>query len=293
MEPTCVLNHVLASQVLTTELKMGEQRLTNAAGGALWVTKTVDGITVGNSDRSIVANVIAADNMASNGVAHIIDAVLRPPASAPPATTTIKATTTTTKTTKTKTATRYACNEKTFTCDPSPVGYNSSTLCHEGCVDPTMRYYACDSKTFACNPAPIGYNSSASCQNGRLRGSNLNRNDSTATSSDLQSNASSLQPPSPSDGMPTYAYGAIAGGPLLSLSLVVFLAYRGGRAKVLQRLHSTYSGGDDGGEDGDGLELICYSNEFESSRTNCKNSINVDLDHQMPPNERCVHASEA
>lgn len=93
--------------------------------------------------------------------------------------------------------------------------------------------------------------------------------------------------------MPTYAYGAIAGGPLLSLSLVVFLAYRGGRAKVLQRLHSTYSGGDDGGEDGDGLELICYSNEFESSRTNCKNSINVDLDHQIPPNERCVHASEA
>lgn len=167
MEPTCVLNHVLAFQVLTTELKMGEQRLTNAAGGALWVTKTADGsVTVANADRSIVANVIAADNMASNGVAHIIDAVLLHPASAPPATTTIKATTTITKTTKAKTATRYACNEKTFTCDPSPVGYNSSTLCHEGCVDPTMRYYACDSKTFACNPAPIGYNSSASCQNG-------------------------------------------------------------------------------------------------------------------------------
>jgi len=40
----------------------------------------VNGVTVANADRSIVANVIAADNMSNNGVAHIIDAVLLPPA---------------------------------------------------------------------------------------------------------------------------------------------------------------------------------------------------------------------
>lgn len=76
-----ILYHVLASQVLSTDLKNGEQMVETASGGALWVTKSSDGVTVANSDRSIVANVITADNMANNGVAHIIDAVLLPPSS--------------------------------------------------------------------------------------------------------------------------------------------------------------------------------------------------------------------
>merc|ERR1740117_619028 len=75
-----ILNHVLAATVLSTELKMGEQKVDTASGGALWVTKSDKGVTVANSDRSVVANVIAADNLANNGVAHIIDAVLLPPA---------------------------------------------------------------------------------------------------------------------------------------------------------------------------------------------------------------------
>ena len=74
-----ILYHVLAAQVLSTELKDGEQKVDTVSGGALWVTKSSSGVTVANYDRSIVANVIAADNMANNGVAHIIDAVLLPP----------------------------------------------------------------------------------------------------------------------------------------------------------------------------------------------------------------------
>lgn len=78
-----ILYHVVASQVLSAELKSGEQTFETASGGALWVIKKssngVTNVTVANSDRSLRATVVRADNMANNGVAHVIDAVLLPP----------------------------------------------------------------------------------------------------------------------------------------------------------------------------------------------------------------------
>lgn len=100
-----ILNHVLASQVLSTELMDGEQMVETATGGALWVTKTADGVTVANSDRSITASVVAADNIANNGVAHTINAVLLP---ADPSSTTTAPIATTNTDTNTTTTTSFA-----------------------------------------------------------------------------------------------------------------------------------------------------------------------------------------
>merc|ERR1719469_1789696 len=71
--------HVLATQVLSTDLG-DTQTVATLQGKDLTVTK-VDG-TVKVND---VATVTMADQMASNGVAHIIDAVLMPPSVSSPA----------------------------------------------------------------------------------------------------------------------------------------------------------------------------------------------------------------
>merc|ERR1740139_1808319 len=71
--------HVLATQVLSTDL-VASQTVATLQGKELTVTK-VDG-TVKVND---VATVTMADQMASNGVAHIIDAVLMPPSVSSPA----------------------------------------------------------------------------------------------------------------------------------------------------------------------------------------------------------------
>merc|ERR1711957_1152896 len=71
--------HVLATQVLSTDLA-DTQIVATLQGKDLTVTK-VDG-TVKVND---VATVTMADQMASNGVAHIIDAVLMPPSVSSPA----------------------------------------------------------------------------------------------------------------------------------------------------------------------------------------------------------------
>merc|ERR1711957_831540 len=71
--------HVLATQVLSTDLA-DTQTVATLQGKDLTVTK-VDG-TVKVND---VATVTMADQMASNGVAHIIDAVLMPPSVSSPA----------------------------------------------------------------------------------------------------------------------------------------------------------------------------------------------------------------
>jgi len=69
--------HVLPEEVLSTQLKIS-QVVTTLEGKTVTVTKKNGKVNVGSK------NVIKADNLASNGVVHIIDGVLIPPT--PPAT---------------------------------------------------------------------------------------------------------------------------------------------------------------------------------------------------------------
>merc|ERR1719340_35682 len=57
-----------------------EQSVKTVQGAELYITKDDDGVKVGPSKDPTI-NVTAADNLASNGVVHIIDGVLLPPAS--------------------------------------------------------------------------------------------------------------------------------------------------------------------------------------------------------------------
>jgi len=73
--------HVLPEQVKSTDLNPF-QAVTTVEGKALHVTERGGNVKVGPSLLSTdLKNVIAADNLASNGVAHIIDGVLLPPQS--------------------------------------------------------------------------------------------------------------------------------------------------------------------------------------------------------------------
>merc|ERR1712048_293471 len=69
--------HVLPAQVLSTDLKYF-QSVTTVEGKNVHVLKTRKGVYVGPSTREL-KKVVGADNLASNGVAHIIDGVLLPP----------------------------------------------------------------------------------------------------------------------------------------------------------------------------------------------------------------------
>jgi len=74
--------HVLPEEVLSTQLK-ASQVVTTLEGKKVTVTKVDGKVRVGSPPK----NVIKADNLASNGVVHIIDGVLLPgsaPAPAPP-----------------------------------------------------------------------------------------------------------------------------------------------------------------------------------------------------------------
>merc|ERR1712166_382067 len=64
--------HVLPEQVLSTQLK-ASQTVKTVEGKDLAITKDSRGVIVGNQKVS------AADNLASNGVVHIIDGVLSVP----------------------------------------------------------------------------------------------------------------------------------------------------------------------------------------------------------------------
>merc|ERR1719199_954768 len=67
--------HVLAgSKVMSTDLKAGEQKVASLQGSELTVTVAGGKVTVND------AAVVTADVEASNGVIHVIDKVLLPPA---------------------------------------------------------------------------------------------------------------------------------------------------------------------------------------------------------------------
>merc|ERR1711939_950174 len=70
--------HVLPSQVLSTDLKFF-QRVPTVEGKNLHIFKTSGGVHLGPDTKSL-KKVVGADNLASNGVAHIIDGVMLPPA---------------------------------------------------------------------------------------------------------------------------------------------------------------------------------------------------------------------
>merc|ERR1712085_158050 len=67
--------HVLSGQVLSTDLA-ASQVVATVEGKNIKVTKDASGVKVG---QNLEATVVAADNLATNGVAHIIDAVMLPP----------------------------------------------------------------------------------------------------------------------------------------------------------------------------------------------------------------------
>merc|ERR1711957_798013 len=71
--------HVLGSEVLSTDLKFF-QRVKAVESKSVHVYKTREGVFV-SPDGKDFRTVVGADNMASNGVAHIIDGVLLPPTS--------------------------------------------------------------------------------------------------------------------------------------------------------------------------------------------------------------------
>merc|ERR1719506_407030 len=73
--------HVLPEEVLSTQLKPF-QAVKTVEGKSLHVTRWGDKVRVGPNSKDL-KNVIKADNLASNGVVHIIDGVLLPAEPAP------------------------------------------------------------------------------------------------------------------------------------------------------------------------------------------------------------------
>merc|ERR1719443_1126565 len=70
--------HVLPAKVLSTDLAP-TQTVKTVEGKQLYVVKSEKGVRVGSK---LEATVVAADNLATNGVAHIIDTVMLPPSEA-------------------------------------------------------------------------------------------------------------------------------------------------------------------------------------------------------------------
>merc|ERR1712194_50317 len=72
--------HVLSSQVLSTDfLFNSSHEVPTVQGSNLLVVKTMEGSVSVGSGPFELQNVIYADNLATNGVTHIIDGVMLPP----------------------------------------------------------------------------------------------------------------------------------------------------------------------------------------------------------------------
>jgi len=69
--------HVVAGKVSSNQLTNG-QVITTVNGATLTVVIAKGVVQIANNDNTIIATVTAADNYATNGVVHIIDAVLIP-----------------------------------------------------------------------------------------------------------------------------------------------------------------------------------------------------------------------
>jgi plastocyanin len=74
-----LLYHVVAGTVMSTDLASGQSQVTTANGDFLDIDVSADGVSVGAE----MATVVLADVPASNGVIHVIDKVLMPPADLP------------------------------------------------------------------------------------------------------------------------------------------------------------------------------------------------------------------
>ncbi|MGB2175951.1 MAG: fasciclin domain-containing protein, partial [Candidatus Poseidoniaceae archaeon] len=71
-----LLYHVISGTILSTDLAEGDNDVVAANGDKLTVTLNAGTVTVGADD----ATVTTADVVSSNGVIHVIDKVLTPPA---------------------------------------------------------------------------------------------------------------------------------------------------------------------------------------------------------------------
>jgi len=69
-----LLRHVLPVQIKASEIPQGTTKVKTVGGEEIEITNTGRGVSIRTSDG--IANVIAADVLASNGVVHVLDTVI-------------------------------------------------------------------------------------------------------------------------------------------------------------------------------------------------------------------------
>lgn len=72
---TVILNHIIAGRAFSPTLAKGDA--STAAGGKLAVDVS-NGVTLTSKGNTVAAKVVKADNLATNGLVHVIDRVLLP-----------------------------------------------------------------------------------------------------------------------------------------------------------------------------------------------------------------------
>jgi transforming growth factor-beta-induced protein len=78
-----LLLHVVGGVQITASDLFDGKMITTAGGGKLIVRKNGMNWKITNADGTSSANIVLADQFASNGVAHVIDGVIMPPANTP------------------------------------------------------------------------------------------------------------------------------------------------------------------------------------------------------------------